>query len=242
MVGAEVGSDGLAKEARNADSGRGQDLDGRRAGRLAGRKGPRVDARAALRQRHLRGHPCLRDEAGSGGLPPGRPHPPALPLGAPVPHGDPVLGRGAAPGGEGHDPGQRTVVVLHPAAGDPRLRRDGPQPAGRAHQRVDRRVAVGRLPGRGRARVRRPGQDLLLEAQRPQHAAAGREGDRPVRELGAREGGVAEGRLRRGHHAEHAGPRLRRHRRERVHGPGRRRVHAAARRRAASRASPATRS
>ena len=52
--------------------------------------------------------------------------------------------------------------LLPPAARLPRLRRDGPQPAALPGQRVDRRVAVGRLPRRRGHRQRRPREDQLL--------------------------------------------------------------------------------
>ena len=129
---------------------------------VAGRQGPRPHPRAALRQRRVRGDPRVRDRRRARGLPPGRPHPAAVPFGAPVPHGDPVLAGGAARrrSRTRSAPTAWTSCYIRPLV-YPRLRRDGPEPAGRADQRVDRRLAVGRVPGRGGAGGRRPGEDLV---------------------------------------------------------------------------------
>ena len=52
--------------------------------------------------------------------------------------------------------------LLHPPDRLPRLRRDGPLPAERSGRRRDRRLAVGRLPRRGRPAPRDPLQGRLL--------------------------------------------------------------------------------
>ena len=60
---------------------------------VRGRQGPRTHARAALRDRRLRGRPRLRDPARDRDLPPPGPHRPAVPLGRHVLHGHPVQPR-----------------------------------------------------------------------------------------------------------------------------------------------------
>ena len=130
--------------------------------------------------------------------------------------------RGARAGGGDprDDRSQRRRLLLHPADRVPRLRRDGAVRAQQPGRRGDRRLAVGRLPGRGGARDRRPLQGLELPPLRAQHAAAGGQGVRPVHQLGA---GQARGqplRLRRGDPAQRAGLHRRRLGRERVRGAG----------------------
>ena len=100
---------------------------------------------------------------------------------------------------------ERARRVLHPADRVPRVRRDGREPARRAGERGDRRVAVGRVPGRGRDRAGRPRQGLVVEAARPELAAERREGDRRLPGLDPGEGREREGRLRRGDPAERRG-------------------------------------
>ena len=73
----------------------------------------------------------------------------------------------------------------------------------------------------------------LVDAPRPQHDAAGGQDHRQLRQLVAGQGRGAQGRLRRGDHAEPAGLRQRVHRREHLRGPPRHAHHAAARRRRA---------
>ena len=77
---------------------RGPHLDERRVRRMGGREGPRTHARPALRHRRLRGRPLLRHRDRPGGVPPRRPHRPALQVGRAVLHADPVRPRAAAPG------------------------------------------------------------------------------------------------------------------------------------------------
>ena len=174
-----------------------------------------------------------------------RASPPSVPLREALSPGHPVLRRSGRRGDEGRDPRERVAVVLRPAARDPRLRGDGRQSAERAGERHHRRVAVGRVPRRGRARAGRPDQDQQLAPERPELAPVRREGDGPVHQQRAREGGVAEGRLRRGDHAERARLHHRRLGRERLHRSGRRPHHAADRRpdvSTASRAAASSRS
>ena len=57
--------------------------------------------------------------------------------------------RGDPRGDQGADPPQRPAQLLHPPARLPRLRRDGPVREERAGRRDHRRLALGRLPGRG---------------------------------------------------------------------------------------------
>ena len=176
-----------------------------------------LSPRGALRQRGLRGDPGVRDRSRPGGLAPRRAPEAPVPLGEAVPHGDPVLDRGDHRGDEGRDPRQRAGRVLRPPAGAPRVRRDGREPAERPGQRVHRGLALGRLPGRGRARAGRAHQDLSLAAELPERAAVRGEGHRPVHQRRARQGREPQGRVRRGHHAERAGVHHRRLGGERVH-------------------------
>ena len=144
-------------------------------------------------------------------------------------------------GDEGHRAVDGSAVVLHPADRVLRLRRDGPQHAAVHGRRRDRVLAVGRVPRRRRRVQGRAHEDLVLDAPRPQHDAAAVEDDRQLRELVAREGRGAEGRLRRGDHAQPRRSRVGVHRREHLRGAPRRADHAADRRPARCRASRRTR-
>ena len=86
---------------------------------------------------------------------------------------------------------------------------------------LDRRVGVGGLPRRGGAEDRRPGQGVLVAAHLAAVADPALQGGRPLPELGAREDRVQARRLRRGHPARRARPRLRGHRREHLPRQGR---------------------
>ena len=108
----------------------------------------------------------------------------------------------------------RSAVLLRPPDRLPRLRRDGPQHAAVPGRRGDRLLAVGRLPRRRRRDQGRADEDLVVDPPRPQHDAAGVEDDGQLRQLVARQGRGAEGRLRRGDHAGPQRPRRRVHRRE----------------------------
>ena len=68
--------------------------------------------------------------------------------------GDPVHGRPDREGGEGHGARHGAAVVLHPADRVLRLRRDGAQHAAVRGRRVDRVLAVGRVPRRRRGQPR----------------------------------------------------------------------------------------
>ena len=181
-------------------------------------------------------------ERGPGGLPAHRAHRAAVRLGADHDDGDPVHGRRARAGDEGHRARRRAAVVLHPADRVLRLRRDGAQHVAVHGRRRDRVLAVGRVPRRRRGVEGRAHEDLELDAPRPQHDAAAVEDDRQLRELVARQGRGAEGRLRRGDHAQPRRPRVGVHRREHLRGAPRRADHAAASRRVRCRASRRTRS
>ena len=76
----------------------------------------------------------------------------------------PVQRRGAAPGDARRDRVQQPRRLLRAAAGLPRLRRAGHQPADLPGRRDHRRLAVGRVPGRGGARARRARDDVLAGA------------------------------------------------------------------------------
>ena len=110
-------------------------------------------------------------------------------------------------------------LLLHPAARLPRLRRSGPLRDRRADRRDDRRLALGRLPGRGGTEGRHPRQGLELAPDRPGRADPPRQGVRPVPELDPRQDRVAKRRLRRGDPARRARLRLRGLGREHLHRP-----------------------
>ena len=82
----------------------------------------------------------------------------------------------------------RPAVVLHPADRVLRLRRDGTQHVAVQGRRVDRVLAVGRVPRRRRGDQGRADEDLVVDAPRPQHDAAGVEDHRQLRELVAGQG------------------------------------------------------
>ena len=115
--------------------------------------------------------PGLRDRTRRRRLAPGRAPQAPVPRREALPHGHPVLARGAEDATKDVIRANGLRVVLHPAARVPRVRGDGREPAGRAGQRHDRGVAVGRLPRRGRAGAGRAGQGLQLAAQRAELAA-----------------------------------------------------------------------
>ena len=71
---------------------------------------------------------------------------PAVQVRRAVLHADPVHARGAARRHPRADRGQRAARVLHPPDRVPRLRADGPVPARLTGRRLDRGVAVGRVP------------------------------------------------------------------------------------------------
>ena len=122
---------------------------------------------------------------------------------------------------------QRPRRLLHPADRLPRLRQDGPLPAGGARQRGRRRLAVGRLPRRGGPAHRRPRQGLELAAHRPEHHPGHGQGRRPVPQLDPRQDRGPQGRLRGGHPAERRRLRGRRLGREPLHRARRRPHHPA---------------
>ena len=228
----------------DADSGRGQDLDGRRAGRR-GRTQRSTCLTHALHYgsgifEGIRAYETKQGAAVFRLVD----HMRRLFRSAHLYHMEiPYSAGGAAPGGEGHDPGRTACrsCYIRPLV----IRGYGEMGLNPLVAPIKVSIAVwpwGAYLGEDALRVRRPGQDLLLEAQRPQHAAAGSEGDRPVHQLEPGEDGGAEGRLRRGDHAEHAG--------HVSDGTGENvfivrdgvRLHAAARRVLPGRDSPATRS
>ena len=194
-------------------------LDGRGTRAVGRGQGPRAHPHAALRFRRIRGHPCIRDQAGAGGVPAHRPHRAPLPVVEDPPDRCPVPPPGTRGRGQGDHPGQRAHELLHPPARVPGLRRDGAQLAELPGQRLDRRLALGGLPRRGGLHPRRPDEGLLVAPVRPQRAATGRQGHRPVHQLEPGQGRGDQGRLRRGDHAEQGGLRRRCQRRERLHGP-----------------------
>ena len=93
---------------------------------------------------------------------------------------------------------------------------------------VDRLLAVGCLPRRRRRREGRADEDLVVDAPRSQHDAARVEDHRQLRQLVARQGRGAQGRLRRGDHARAERADRRVHRREHLRGPPRQAAHPAA--------------
>src|SRR5437588_839491 len=100
-------------------------LDERGLRRLGGREGARPHARAALRNRGVRGDSGLRHRAGHRDLPPRRPPRPPVPVGRAVLHADPLLAGGAARRRPRADRPQLAAVLLHPADRVPWLRAGG---------------------------------------------------------------------------------------------------------------------
>ncbi|CAA9543455.1 MAG: Branched-chain amino acid aminotransferase, partial [uncultured Thermoleophilia bacterium] len=195
-----------------------EDLVRRAARRLGRRPGPRPGPRAPLRLERLRGHPGVRDRPRHRRLPPDRAPGAPAPLRRDVLHGHPVHERRA----RGRDPRdrrrQRAAVVLHPAARLPGVQRARGQPARLPGPGRHRRLALGRVPRRGRPAARRPGHDLVLAAHRAEHHPGRREGRRAVPELAAREDRGGQARLRGGDPAQRAGLHRGRHRREHLRG------------------------
>src|SRR5204862_413077 len=100
---------------------------------------------------------------------------------------EPVHGSAPDIAGTGRaDP--RAAVVLHPADRVLRLRRDGSQHAAVHGRRVDRVLALGRVPRRRRGEQGRAHEDLVVDATRPQHDAAALQDHRELRELVAGQG------------------------------------------------------
>ena len=205
------------------------------------RQDPRPHPHAALRVRRVRRDQGLRDGARSGGLPAHAAHPAAVRQRQDLLPRHPVHGRRAHRRHQGDGAGQRDEVVLHPAARLPRLRRDGAQHRPVQGQRGHRRVAVGDLPGRRGHQARGPVQDQLVEAPRPQLAAAGGQGHGHVHQLVDGQARSGAGRVRRGDHPQRAGLRLASARARTSSSSATARSSPRRCRRARSRASPSTR-
>ena len=141
------------------------------------------------------GDPRIRDRARPGDLPPPRPPRAPVQVGRALLHADPVHARGAARRHPRADRRQRAAGVLHPPDRVPRLRPDGPVPARRPGRGLDRRVAVGGLPGRGGQARRHPRQGLELAADPARRADPARQGLRPVPQQRAGQDRGVEGRL-----------------------------------------------
>ena len=184
-----------------------QDLDERRARRLGRR--PRS---TSSRTRCTTAWACSRASAptrpigGPGHLPPHRAHRAAPQLGPDHDDGHPLLGRRA---GRGHQARRARVAAcrrcyIRPIAyyGYGEMGLNTLPVLGRRRHRL---LAVGRLPGRRRRHQGRAHEDQLVDPPRPQHHAAGVEDHRQLRQLLARQGRGAQGRLRRGDHAQPAG-------------------------------------
>ena len=140
----------------------------------------------------------LRDAEGARRVPARRPHAAPARQRAAAVHGDPVLGRGAAGGDARARPRERAPGRVHPADRVLRLRLARRPHAGEPGRDGDHELAVGRLPRRGRAREGDHGEDLVLEARRPERDPARLEGERHLPELDARDDRGAARRLRRG--------------------------------------------
>ena len=128
---------------------------------------------------------------------------------------------------------QQARGLLHPPAGLPRLRRDGPVPHGRSRAGHHRRLALGHVPRRRGHQARRARQDEQHPVARPHRAGPRRQGHRPVPEQHPRQDRGAQRRLRRGRDAHGARPRRRGLRREHLLRAQRRADDAAAERRRA---------
>ena len=109
-----------------------------------------------------------------------------------------------------------------------RLREDGRVAGGRRGARVDRGVAVGRVPGRGWPEEGHPREDLVVRAPPRERHHGARQGRDHLRQLDPRQPRGHAARLRRGPAARHRRLRGRRRRREHLHREGRARVHARA--------------
>ena len=165
---------------------------------------------AALRHRRLRGRPLLRHRDRAGGLPPPRPHRPAVQVGRALLHADPVRPRAAAPGDARADRPQRAALLLHPPARLPRLRHDGPVPARRAGRR--RRSPSGSGAPTSARRARRNGIRAKVSSWRrisPDSLIPHAKASGPVPQLDPRQDRVAQGRLRGGDPARRQRARLR---------------------------------
>ena len=138
----------------------------------------------------------------------------------------PYTRRAAARGDARAGRAQRPALVLHPPDRLPRLRLDGPEPAGRLRRRDDRLLGVGRVPRRGGRQQRRAREGLLVAADQPRLADPAREGLGPVPQQRAGEGRGGQVRLRRGDPARRSRLRLRGHRREHLRRARRRDRHA----------------
>ena len=158
-----------------------EDLDGRRARRL----GQRDRSTSSATRLHygtgaFEGIRAYTTPPGRGGLPPARAH--RAPASRckifmiDVPYSARRARARRPRDGRAGERAERRL--LHPTPRLPRLRRDGPQPAALPGQRLDRRVAVGRLPRRRRRGQRRAHEDQLVGPPRPQRDAHGRQGDR----------------------------------------------------------------
>ena len=127
----------------------------------------------------------------------------------------PVLGRGAGRGHQGHRAGppgcRRATSARSPTTATARWA-STPLPCP-----VDVAIACwpwGAYLGDEGVEQGRAHEDLVVDAPRPQRHAAGGQDHRQLRQLLAGQGRGAQGRLRRGHHAQPAGLRERVHRRE----------------------------
>ena len=99
---------------------------------------------------------CYETDEGPCSLPPQGASRAAVPVGAALPHGDPVLPGRAQERDRRADRPQQLPRMLHPPARLPRRRPDGPVPAELAGRRHDRDVGVGDLPRRRGQAQRRP--------------------------------------------------------------------------------------
>ena len=105
------------------------DLDERQARGIREGQHPRHEPWPALRVRRVRRHPLLQHPPRLRRVPPGRACPAPRGVGLGLPHGAAPLPRGLRRSGVRDHPRQPTEVLLHTAAGLPRLRRHGRQSA-----------------------------------------------------------------------------------------------------------------
>ena len=104
--------------------------------------------------------------------------------------------------------GDRAARLLHPPDRVLRLRRDGAQHVAVQRRRGHRLLAMGRVSRRRRGHQGRAHEDQLVDAPRPQHHAAGGEDHRNYVNSSLAKVEALEGGLRRGDHAQPAGPRV----------------------------------
>ncbi len=185
-------------------------LDGRRARRLGRRQGPRAHPHAALRLRRVRGHPGLRDDARARPSSGSRDHIERLFNSAKIfMHRHPVRASTSSSRPPRRRCGRTASTPATSGRSSTWATARWASTRCRARSNVSIAVlAVGRLPRRRGHQERRPHEDLLVAAPRPERHAAGGQGHRHVHQLVDGQGRGHQGRLRRGRPAVAPGLRV----------------------------------